>query len=800
MMRLVFLFSAEEKKLIPAQTDDEFYLENYAVSTILDSLRETADQHGEEILERRHDAWCRLLSTFRAVFGGVQHERLKLPAYGGNLFDPDRFRFLEGRHEPKPREKPKSWREELANPLPVNNRTVLHLLEALQLLQVRVPGGGRAEARRLSFLALDIEHIGQVYEGLLDHTAKRATEPMLGLAGSRDKELEVALADLERLQAKGEDDLIAFLNEQTGRSTTALERALATKLDGDEASRCRAACGNDEKLWDRVRPFAGLLRDDTFGYPVVIRPKSVYVAAGTDRRSSGTHYTPRSLTEPIVRYTLEPLVYIGPAEGKPREEWTLRSAREILSLKICDMACGSAAFLVQACRYLADRLMEAWEDAEKQSGVEQSDLFAPGNQKASAGPVPYITPYGMSSKGGLYEDLIPRETDVRLAYALRLVAQRCLYGVDKNPLAVEMAKLSLWLLTLAKDKPFTFLDHAIRCGDSLVGITDLRQIEVFNLACEGDGYPLILDFLKQRIKRAIGLRRELEEMPVKSVEDVQAQERLFAECQALMDRAKVAADWLIAAEFQGGSESDREARRVHAAMQVAGHFDDPDFATFEREARKRLNGQPTFHWPLEFPEVMVERGGFDAFICNPPFMGGLKISENFGRPYRLFLVSHVAAGANQTADLCAYFFLRCFKLLRPTGQFGLLATNTISQGDTREVGLDQITSSYGTIIRAVPSMKWPGEAAIEISEVWLRKAEWHGPAVLSEREVSAISPYLGEQGRNGWTPSPARSEPGNRLPGVECSRTRLHDVTERSRAVDPKEQVIPRGSFPLSQW
>ena len=281
---------------------------------------------------RRHDAWCRLLSTFRAVFGGVQHERLKLPAYGGNLFDPDRFRFLEGRREPKPGEKPKSWREELANPLPVNNRTVLHLLEALQLLQVKVPGGGPAEAQRLSFQALDIEHIGQVYEGLLDHTAKRATEPMLGLAGSRDKELEIALAELERLKAKSEDDLIAFLNEQTGRSTTGLEKALKAKLEGEEASRCRAACGNDEKLWQRVRPFAGLLREDTFGYPVVIRQKSVYVAAGTDRRSSGTHYTPRSLTEPIVKYTLEPLVYIGPAEGKPREEWKLRSARELLSL------------------------------------------------------------------------------------------------------------------------------------------------------------------------------------------------------------------------------------------------------------------------------------------------------------------------------------------------------------------------------------------------------------------------------------------------------------------------------------
>jgi hypothetical protein len=738
MMRLVFLFSAEERELL--LLGDPLYDQHYSVSTLGEQLRETADQHGEEVLERRHDAWCRLLSTFRAVFGGVQHERLKLPAYAGNLFNPDRFPFLEGRQAKT------SWRDTLANPLPVNNRTVLHLLEALQLLQVKVPGGGPAEARRLSFRALDIEQIGHVYEGLLDHTAKRATEPMLGLAGSRDKELEVALAELERLNAKGKDDLIAVLHEQTGRSTTALKKALEAKLEGDEASQCRAVCGNDEKLWQRVRPFAGLLREDTFGYPVVIRQGSVFVTAGTDRRSTGTHYTPRSLTEPIVQYTLEPLVYIGPAEGKPKEEWALRSAREILSLKVCDMACGSGAFLVQACRYLADRLMEAWEDAEKQAGAEQSDLFPSGSQKASGGPAPYITPYGMPSKGGLYEDLIPRETDVRLAYALPLVAQRCLYGVDKNPLAVEMAKLSLWLLTLAKDRPFTFLDHAIRGGDSLVGITDLRQIEVFNLACEGDGYPLILDFLKQRIKRAVELRRKLEEMPVKTVEDVQAQERLFAECQELLDRAKVAADWLIAVEFQGGSSSDRDARRVHAAMQVAGHFDDPDFATFEREARKRLNGQATFHWPLEFPEVMVPRKGFDAFVCNPPFMGGKKITGNLGDEYRDYLVNTLAGGAKGHADLCAYFFLRATFLLRDTGGLGFLATNTIAQGDTREVGLDRIVDGDCTITRAVPSRKWPGTANLEVAHVWVRRNPWAGSFVLEEKPVPGITSFLAVPG------------------------------------------------------
>lgn len=185
MMRLVFLFSAEERELL--LLGDPLFDQHYAVSTLVAQLQEAADQHGEEVLERRLDAWVRLLSTFRAVYGGVRHERMKLIPYAGNLFNPDRFPFLEGR-------KPETtWRTTPATPLPVNNRTVLHLLRSLQYLQMQ------GEARRLSFRALDIEQIGHVYEGLLDHTAKRAPEPMLGLAGAKGVENEVPLAELERL-------------------------------------------------------------------------------------------------------------------------------------------------------------------------------------------------------------------------------------------------------------------------------------------------------------------------------------------------------------------------------------------------------------------------------------------------------------------------------------------------------------------------------------------------------------------------------------------------------------------------
>ena len=143
MMRLVFLFSAEERGLL--HLGEPLYDDNYAVSTLREQLQEVADHYGEEVLERRHDGWARLLATFRAVHGGVNHQDLMLPAYGGSLFDPDRYPFLEGRAQST------RWQSSPAAPLEINNRVVLHLLKSLQMLQVKVPGGGPAEALRVSF-------------------------------------------------------------------------------------------------------------------------------------------------------------------------------------------------------------------------------------------------------------------------------------------------------------------------------------------------------------------------------------------------------------------------------------------------------------------------------------------------------------------------------------------------------------------------------------------------------------------------------------------------------------------------
>ncbi len=715
MMRLVFLFCAEERELIPTKPFP-VYEKNYSVSGIFEQLRQVSSDYGEELLERRYDAWPRLLTAFRAVYGGISHDEVYMPAYGGRLFDPDRFPFLEGR-------KPKtSWQNTEATPLPVNNRTVLHLLEALQLLQVKVPGGGPSEARRLSFRALDIEQIGHVYEGLLDHTAKRGTEPTLGLFGK--KEPEVTLQTLEQQRSKGDKSFFEFLKKETGGSRK-WEKYLDVELDDRQQVRLRTACGNDESLYQRVLPFAGLIRDDTFGYPVVIPTGSVFVTAGTDRRSSGTHYTPRTLTEPIVQYTLEPLVYAGPAEGKPKGEWKLKSAAELLDLKICDMACGSGAFLVQAARYMSERLMEAWDAAKEQYP-----------------DVPGITPEGKPSSGKAGESLIPSDPAERTTYALRIVAQRCLYGVDINPLATEMAKLSLWLLTLAKDKPFEFLDHAIRCGDSLVGLHSLEQLKHFCLKPNDHNQPMFSGPWLDGVDEAIDLRLKLEDMPSNTVEDIEAQEALLKVAEDKIARLRCAADLLVAAVFWGEGTKDKQEKVRHAAV-VAGHYvENGPTEEFEEHGKKERRGQRMFHWPLEFPEVIVKRGGFDAFVGNPPFLGRRNLANSLGEFYRAGLTSlwpDVASGA----DLCVFFFNRAyFDLMHGQATFGLLACNTIAQGATRKSGLEAITVHGGSIFRANSSVRWPGTANVYVSLVHVSSGAYAGQRILDDVESSEISSAL----------------------------------------------------------
>ena len=473
-----------------------------------------------------------------------------------------------------------------------------------------------------------------------------------------------------------------------------------------------------------MEPLAGLVRLDNFGYPVVIPKGSIFVTAGTDRRSSGTHYTPRSLTEPIVQYTLEPLVYVGPAEGKPKADWKLKSAKELLDLKICDMACGSGAFLVQAARYMAERLMEAWDT------VKQANLNTPG-----------ITPKGTPSSGKANETLIPDDPAERKIYAMRIIAQRCLYGVDKNPLAAEMAKLSLWLLTLAKDKPFEFLDHCIRCGDSLVGLHDLEQVRHFSLKPDADDAVLFGGPFEEAVNEAISLRLKLADMPANTVEDVERQDKLLTEANETIARLRNAADLLLAAHFWGGTAKDKLERIRHAAV-VSGHYvEKGPTEEFEKKATEERRGQSMFHWPLEFPEVIVKRGGFDAFVCNPPFQGGSRLVEQAGDAYATFLAESRDKLTKKT-DLCCHFFRRSHELLNDGGALGMIATNSVTQGASRKGSLDVLLADGRPICFALSSFSWPGAASLSVAVILFGPKRYRFKPLLDWQYVESIDGLL----------------------------------------------------------
>ena len=150
-----------------------------------------------------------------------------------------------------------------------------------------------------------------------------------------------------------------------------------------------------------------------------------------------------------------------------------------------------------------------------------------------------------------------------------------------------------------------------------------------------------------------------------------------------------------------------------------------------------------FHWEFVFPEVF-EYGGFSAFVGNPPFIGGKRISTMFGDEYLSYLRSAYPSSTG-AADLCAFFFLRSFGLGKKNSTLGLIATNTIAQGDTRETGLDYLINSGGTIYSANPSNPWPGVAAVYVSVVHLIRGEFLGNKFLAEKLVEVISASLDEK-------------------------------------------------------
>lgn len=745
VMRLVILLVAEEKALLPV--DEDLYQRLYSVRTLREDL-ERERTESPEALEVRYSAWHRLLATARAVHGGIRHHSLHVAAYGSDLFQPERYSFLEGRARPK------ADGHEAHNPIPVTDLDVLAILDALMILRFRSESGV-TDTRRLSYRELEVEQIGHVYERLLDHSALRAEVTVLGCAGRPGAEPEIPLPDLETASIDGGDALVAFVTDAKGNSSghyVGTERKvrqwLAQPVPEPRLAELRAACSGDPVLFERIVPFANLLRTDLRERPVVFRPGAVYMTETGSNRASGTAYTTRALAEEVATHALAPLCHSpGPRDTADANQWRVRSSAELLNLKVCDPAVGSGAILVAACRYLADRVVDAW--------IAENDPRA--TDLATAADDPSLL-------------------NARVQ-ALRLVAERCCYGVDRNPMAVEMAKVSIWLTTLAKDQPFTFLDHAIKAGDSLLGVWDLDQVRWLHMdpsAGRGrersfdwmaDGRDA-LDLLQGRLAEAVQLRRQLHEKTTATIRDADRKADLHDRSARRLDAFGAVANLVTGAALTSAQESNPSRvvsqeleGDLHVLRSALEALDTADEHTALEElrdrARRKLDagrpeGEPQrrpLHWPIAFPEVFADGGRFDAMVGNPPFIGGQRLSGATGGDYRAYLVHWIAGGTKGSADLVAYFFLHAANIAR---SLGYLATNTIAQGATSKVGLSQLLDSGWTIHLAVSSVPWPGDASLEIAKLWLTSDTWNTPAELDSRWTAGVDEMLYPASRSGW--------------------------------------------------
>jgi hypothetical protein len=702
IMRLLFMLYAEENRLLPhgSVAFDRAY-------GVLHLLTELEHRHriDPDQLERSFEAYARVLSVCRLVHLGSPDADIHVHPHGGHLFDAEAYSLLEGR------KRDGSFTGPLGGAPRVSDRAIRQILRSLKYARVE-----RGAPQLVSYRSLDVEQIGYMYEGLLDREVARApaSDPVFLLRGKdRDSVTTILKSELDALDNEA---LAPELAERTGREKETVANALSR--DEDDKLRLPDPGTKDPDLLGVVERIHPLLADQG-----AVRAGGFYVSTSEARGAQGAHYTPPSLTEPIVRHALEPLVYKC-EEGKPGaylEPRQVKGPDEILALNVCDPAVGSGAFLVQAVRHLADRLTEAWEAVIAENPEQLLTM-----------------PFAMPSRGGPDEALIPEEAEERTIAARRYVAEMCVYGVDMNPTATEMAKLSLWLVTLAVGKRFTFLDHALKVGNSLVGAS-LDQIRSWNLDGSDAGMPLLGGVIKKSVDEALAARQDLAKLS--GTEEEKLKRTVLGKAEAAADDIRLLSDLLVGSFFGGSKKAERKRNLDHTLSLATSLSRKKVRDKALKETGELLDGQATFHWEVEFPEVF-DRGGFDGIVGNPPFLWGKGISGHFGDDFRDWLFQMVANEVKGSADLAAFFLLRYFSMVKNEGQLGVIATNTIAQGDTREVGLAQLCTGGGEIFRATKSMPWPGAANLEISLLNIFKGEWKGKKLLHEREVSHINSFL----------------------------------------------------------
>ncbi|QQM25942.1 N-6 DNA methylase [Elizabethkingia sp. M8] len=411
----------------------------------------------------------------------------------------------------------------------------------------------------------------------------------------------------------------------------------------------------------------GSVYEGLLEFEPVVENGEFYFKQGDDRSSSGSHYTPEELVKPLITHSLDYIIADKLKEADPEQG--------LLSITVCDVACGSGHILLSAARRIG------FELARVRSNEDQ--------------PTPSV-----------------------LRIAVRDVIKNCIYGVDLNPLAVELCKVALWLEAREPGQPLNFLDHHIKNGNAIVGLAHFEELEN-GIASEafktlpGDDKDIASAFkkrndLERKTKGQLStfdvavadddlkdLQKEyitFTQLPEYTPEQIAKKEQAYQDLTRGKKwfRLKQIADIQVAQFFIPKTEANKE--KLTTQSQYVSYLK-TNAQIIDRGASMAIAQEKHFfHWFLEFPQVF-QKGGFDCILGNPPFLGGQKLSGNYGTNFLEYLkYTYRPIGA---VDLVTYFFRRIFDIIKENGFQSLISTNTIAQGSAREGGLDVICSSNG---------------------------------------------------------------------------------------------------------
>ena len=524
LYRILFILYAESRGLLPVENPN--YAAGYSLAALAERIHETLDR-GDLVIPTISDYWARLRGLFTLINDGWDD---LIPQYNGGLFNPTSHPFLEENE--------------------LGNEALAQVIELLTRTE---------QGERITYRDLDVRHLGDIYEGLLEYQPQIADQDLIIVSRRGSETVE---------PPSSPDQEVAY------------------------------------------------------------REGEVYLLTDKgERKATGSYYTPDYIVRYIVQNTLAPL-----CEG--------RTVDEILSLKILDPATGSGHFLVGVVDYLAEEL------------ITHPDA-------------PHMTQIASE--------------DTELAYWRRRVVESCVYGVDLNPMAVELAKLSLWLHTVAKGEPLSFLDHHLRCGNSLIGakienLSNLPELRRNRRNTSQSQTEIQMEFpFTDKVATAIGHYLLIEEMESRTADQIHAKERELDIAQQMLRFHKGVADLWMSVYF----ENDVSRATYQQALNALRSRDTDTLENLLscRRAQEIATEKRFFHWEIEFPEVFRDKygqnqdnPGFDAVVGNPPYIRQEALGD-----IKPFLKTYQSYSG--LADLYVYFVEQAHELMRKRGRFGMIVSN-----------------------------------------------------------------------------------------------------------------------------